>query len=90
MSEVNLDAPLLKLKDEIDDLDLKIVGCDDEMKSLREYKEKYFEFKTRKKELAGKKRILVKNLKIISDFYKQATGEEPDGIYPLFSNAAEG
>jgi hypothetical protein len=49
---VNFSAPLQKIKDEIDSLDLKITGCADEMESLREYKDKYFEMKEQKKVLS--------------------------------------
>ena len=75
-----------ELKDEVDHLDLKIVGCSDEMNNLKEYKEKYFEMRNKRKELQREKRAKVKNLKLLMDFFKQATGQEPDGIYPLFDS----
>lgn len=85
---VNFSAPLQKIKDEIDSLDLKIVGCADEMESLREYKDKYFEMKEQKKVLSKQKRDRLSTLKILASFYKDATGEEPDGMYPLFNQPA--
>ena len=82
---VNFSAPLLKIKDEIDSLDLKITGCADEMESLREYKDKYFEMKDQKKVLSKQRRDRLSTLKILASYYKEAAGEEPDGMYPLFS-----
>lgn len=84
-SAVNFNAPLQKLKDEIDALELKITGCSDEMDSLRIYKDKFFEMKDQKKDLMKKKRDKVSTLKILAEFYKEATGEAPDGMFPLFN-----
>lgn len=82
---VNFSAPLQKIKDEIDSLELKIVGCSDEMESLREYKDKYFVMKEQKKVLAKQKRDRLSTLKILASFYKEATGQDADGMYPLFN-----
>lgn len=83
------EQPLQSLKEEIDSLEVKIVGCADEMNSLREYKDKFFELKLKRKELQKIKRDKLNKLKIMSDFFKSATGQEPDGIYPLFAQTNE-
>jgi len=83
----NFSAPLQKIKDEIDAIDLKIAGCADEMHSLKEYKEKYFEMEEQKQQLKKTRRERLTTLKILAEYYKEATGEEPDGMYPLFNQA---
>lgn len=86
--ENNFDAPLLKLKEEIDSLELKIVGCQDIAATLKPYVNDFNDNKKKRKKFIHEKRVKMQELKIISNFYKQATGEEPDGIYPLFNKTA--
>ena len=83
--QVNFEQPLLHLKEEIDRIDLKIVGCRDNMQALKSYVEEYSANKTMRKNLLHEKREKERTLTVICDFYKKATGKEPDGIYPLFS-----
>lgn len=86
--EVDLSGPLQKLKEEIDSLEVKIVGLNDGMHTLKPYVEEFHQKKDKKKELIRQKREKLRELKIISNFYKQATGQEPDAIYPLFNQTA--
>lgn len=86
MSEVNFNAPLNQLKEEIDALEVKIVGCSDEMDSLKPYVKEFHENKDKKKELIKQKREKLSALKILVGYYKQATGEDP-ALGPLFAQA---
>lgn len=82
---VDFKTPLQKIKDEVDSLDLKIVGCADEMHSLKEYVKQYNEMKDQRKKLLREKKEKVLTLKIIASFYEEVTGEKADAMYPLFN-----
>jgi hypothetical protein len=82
---VNFSAPLQKIKGEIDYLDIEIKNCADEMEHLREYKDKFFGMKEKRKVLQKQKRDRLSTLKILASFYKEATGEDADGMYPLLA-----
>lgn len=84
MSEVNLNAPLNKLKEEIDALEVKIVGCNDEMNSLKPFVKEFHHNKDKRKEFIKQKREKLNALNILVSYYKEATGEEP-ALGPLFA-----
>ena len=84
MSEVDLNAPLNKLKDDIDDLEVKIVGLNDGMDALKPFVKEFYEKKDLKKRLIKSKREKLHLLTIMSQYYKEATGEEP-ALGPLFA-----
>lgn len=84
MDGMNFNAPLNKLKEEIDALEVKIVGCADEMDSLKPYVKEFHENKERKRQLIKQKREKMSALNILIGYYKEATGEEP-ALGPLFT-----
>lgn len=79
-AQTNFSAPLARLKDEVDALDLKITGCADEMNSLREYKDKYFEMKDKKKELSKIKEHKILDLVLLK--MKKLQVENPTLRFP--------
>jgi hypothetical protein len=84
MSEVNLNAPLNKLKDDIDALEVKIVGLGDGMDALKPFVKEFHEKKDLRRDLIKAKREKLHLLTIMSDYYKDATGEYPV-LGPLFA-----
>lgn len=84
MSEVNLNAPLNKLKEEIDALEVKIVGLNDGMDALKPFVKEFHEKKDMKKNLIKEKREKLHLLTVMSVYYKQVTGEDPV-LGPLFA-----
>lgn len=82
---VDFEKPLLAIKEEIDALDVKITGCEDNMVTLKPYADQYAENRDTRKGLKKLKREKMGVLRTLTEFYKKATGEMPDGIYPLFS-----
>lgn len=83
--EIDFKTPLQKIKDEVDNLDLKIVGCADVMHTLKEHVTHYQEMREQRKKLLKEKKEKVMTLKIIASFYEEVTGEKADAMYPLFN-----
>ena len=83
MSEVNLNAPLNRLKEDIDALEVKIVGLNDGMDALKPFVKEFHEKKDLKKNLIKTKREKLHLLSVMSEYYKEVTGENP-ALGPLF------
>jgi hypothetical protein len=88
-NQVNFDKPLTLIKDELDQLDLSIVGYKDKMNALKPYVDQYVEARDLKKNLTHQRKAKQGIFNIIINFYEKATGKKPDGIYPLFSQEQE-
>ena len=88
-NQVNFDKPLTLIKEELDQIDLSIVGLKDNMNTLRPYVDQYLEAKEKKKALTSQKRVKQGILNTMINYYELATGKKPDGIYPLFSQDGE-
>ena len=88
-NQVNFDKPLTLLKDELDQIELSIVGLKDNMSTLKPYVDQYLEARSKKKDLNHQKKVKLGILNTMINYYELATGKKPDGIYPLFSQDQE-
>ena len=77
---------LATLKEEIDGREATISELNKEMDFHKPSVVKFHECKEKKKTLIKEKKEKQKLLESLISFYKETTGEEPDGMYPLFQN----